>query len=204
MVNRFNLFFVNLRLKRDILIDILLHHRNVMLKVEDSKLVQEVVHVLIHSFDDMVPNIVGLVRTYLEHAYLHVLEEVPSEDLEDVPLVVIHYHLEPFQIALIRLQDPNDFISFHKLHCEVDELVPVLLDDELILVLFLFQETILEKSSSKNNKDVIVEELALEIEVVLLEQQPLELVLLGFEVEVAVEFLGHSLVPEPGVADPLL
>ena len=103
MVNRFNLFFVNLRLKRDILIDILLHHRNVMLKVEDSKLVQEVVHVLIHSFDDMVPNIVGLVRTYLEHAYLHVLEEVPSEDLEDVPLVVIHYHLEPFQLALIRL-----------------------------------------------------------------------------------------------------
>ena len=63
---------INFLICLDFLIDILLKHRNIMLEIKNPILVQKVVHLLIHSFDDMVANIIALVRHDLEHADLHV------------------------------------------------------------------------------------------------------------------------------------
>ena len=91
-----NLLVICINLRYNILIDILLQDGNIMLQVNYLILVQEVVHVLIHTLDDMVTNFIILVGADLEHPLLHVLNEIPNHDLQDVPFMVVHDELQPF------------------------------------------------------------------------------------------------------------
>ena len=101
-----------------------------MLQVEDPVLVQEVIHVLVHALDDVVSDLIVLIRTNLEHADFHILEKVPCYDFENVSLVIIDNDLKPFKLVFVSLVHPDNLIGLHELDSKINECLSIFLSDK--------------------------------------------------------------------------
>jgi hypothetical protein len=78
-----------------VLIDICLPQRNIILQVCQIFLVQKVIELLIHPLDDVEAYILGCVQLLLLNGLLHVVVKVPGHDCRDGVGVVHHHDLEP-------------------------------------------------------------------------------------------------------------
>lgn len=101
------------------LIHVLLANGDIMLQVDEMILIEEVVHLLIHSFDHMVSYNITLIRNPLDLSLFYVLIEVPQQNGNDILLVVLRDYLE--YVLLDCLNQTNYLGVGRKVACQVCE-----------------------------------------------------------------------------------
>jgi len=107
------------------LIHVLLANGYVMLQINEMILIEEVVHLLIHSFDHMVSYDITFIRNSLNLSLFYILIEVPHQNGNDIFLMVLCDNLQ--YILLDCLNQTNYLRVGRKVACQVCEVFALLL-----------------------------------------------------------------------------
>ena len=78
-----------------VLVHIHLPNWNSVFKINQLVLVDEIVHFVVHPFDDVVANITINVNSLLHVPLLHLQIEIPGHDTDYVQIMVFGYDLQP-------------------------------------------------------------------------------------------------------------
>ena len=78
-----------------------------MLQVDEVVLVDEVIHLLVHAFDNMISHDVLAIRNPLYLSFFHVLIEVPNQNGYDVFFIILCDYLK--DVLLDGFDETNDF-----------------------------------------------------------------------------------------------
>ena len=104
-----------------ILINIALPEWNIVLEISNVSLLDEVIHLLVHSLDNVVADIVLWIVNHLQHVPFNILIEVPSYDLDDILVMIKSYNLD--KVILECLHDLDDFHTWVKWQVHLFQIV---------------------------------------------------------------------------------
>ena len=135
--------------------------RNIVFKICDVILLNEIVHFVIHTFHQVLT--VLLIRRLLEHTLLHVLIEVPGYDFQDAVLMVFGDYLQP--VPVLSLNKLDDFNVLREIDNGISENNPICrLQLELVICIIfltallwiLLKETIFKVLAAVDHYEVFV------------------------------------------------
>lgn len=107
LVDHFTLFTVCLDRCIDYLVYVNLSQWDVVFEVSDASGIQEIVHLVIHTFDNVLADITIIVWCHLKTILFHIIIEIPSNNLQDLLVVIFGNDLEP--VLHLSLLDFDDF-----------------------------------------------------------------------------------------------
>ena len=103
----------------------MLQEWHVVLQIKDEVLVDQVVHLVIHTFHDVYPDAVESAWFQLKNVLLNIGFKVPGQDFYVVCYIVSYDHLEHFLRLLDRFNNLENFIGVREHTMDVLENISI-------------------------------------------------------------------------------
>lgn len=146
-----------------LLVDVGLSQRDVVLEIRQVMLIQQVVHLGVHAFHNVVAHLVAWVRLHLHNALLHILVKVPGDHAVNIVLMVVGGHLEP--VFVDSFEQVLNLDPRRKVYPRIlQDVIPYLLQDQIqhisaglpSLLLVWDQAPKLDVPAAEHNDEVLV------------------------------------------------
>lgn len=132
-----------------------LPHRDVELQICGPEGVNNIVHLLIHTLDQIAANIIFQLYAHLHNPLLRVRLKIPQQDHHHLQLVIDRVNLQP--IFFHRFNDFHYLDVLAEMHVNMDhEIFQILIPQKHVI----FKEEVLEAAAAMKNDQVIVKNLS--------------------------------------------
>jgi hypothetical protein len=136
IIDAFELLIIGCNRWLQALIDVFLSYWHIIFHISDIMLVDEIVKLVIHTFDNMVAHKISVIRLNLKHRSFYVVLEVPSDDCYDLAMVIFSKNLD--YVLFSSLNELDDLRVAGELEVNILEaLFGIFFDHELKCVIVL-------------------------------------------------------------------